>query len=799
MYNLSSMPPKYYKKQYKKQTQTQYTTISSTTKYLVIVESPSKCAKIEHFLGLEYACIASNGHIQEIGGLKSIDTKSTFLPKFSQIPEKKEHINKMKDIIAKFPKENVILATDDDREGEAIAWHICQVFDLPVETTPRIIFHEITKTALETAVKTQTRINMDLVCAQQARQILDIIVGYSISPFLWKYLYNNTKNALSAGRCQTPALRLVYENEIENKEKELQIKYKVNGYWTSQNILFKLSTEFENKEHSLNFLKKSITYKHKMEIMQSKETTRAPPKPFNTSRLLQCASNILKYSPKETMNICQKLYQNGLITYMRTESQQYSQEFVNKMREYLLKTYGSQKYIQNEEEIVNKNTNLPHEAIRVTNIYENPTIEDKQLNALYKLILKNTIESCMSEAKITATEIRIFAPDNTHYSYINETPIWLGWLKYAEKTNETGEQITPVSQMLLFKSIISTEKPIEYQRIHSEPVVRNTNSHYTEAGLIQELEKLGIGRPSTFATIVDTIQEREYVKKKDIEGKPMEITEYILEKTQITEDNKVKIFGAEKQKLVIQPIGILAIEFLINYFNELFEYKYTENMENEIDKISQKDDWLEICKKTMVEIKTKTKQMSKITKQTFIIEEGYEYMFGKYGQLIKHTLEDETVEYLPVKRNMNINLEKLKNGEYTLDDMVEVKSRNIGKYKEEDVYIKIGRYGAYMEYGNIKETIKSIDKPIDEINIEDVEPIIEKKTLKEENEIPILRELTPNMSIRKGKYGAYVYYKRPDMKAPQFLNVKKCPFGYLKSEISELLEWICKTYNIPKE
>lgn len=789
------MSKKYYKNQTNNKKQTQYTTISSTTKYLIIVESPSKCAKIEHFLGLDYACIASNGHIQCIDGLKSIDTKTTFLPKFSQIPEKKEHIKQMQEIIAKFPKENVILATDDDREGEAIAWHICKVFDLPVETTPRIIFHEITKPALESAVKNQLRINMNLVCAQQTRQVLDIIVGYSISPFLWKYLYNNTKNALSAGRCQTPALKLVYENEITNTQKELQIKYKTKGYWTSQQIPFNLSKEFDNKEDSLDFLKKSMIYKHKMEIMPSKETIRTPPSPFNTSRLLQSASNVLNFSPKETMSICQKLYQNGLITYMRTESTQYSQVFVDKMSDYIIKTYGTSKYVRNPDELINKTSNLPHEAVRVTNVYETALIEDKQQNSLYKLILKNTIESCMSPAEITSTEIRISAPDDIYYSYINEIPKWLGWLRYGGNSDSNGSS----SQMLLFKSIVTIEKPIYYKNIMIEAVSRNTHSHYTESSLIKELERLGIGRPSTFASIVDTIQERVYVKKKDIEGTIVDITEYELEGSNITTIIKPKCFGAEKQKLVIQPMGILSVEFLIDYFGELFEYEYTKNMELQLDKINSNDDWLLLCKNTMKEIQKKTKQMSKITKQTFVIEDGYEYMFGKYGQIIKHTLDDESVEYLPVKRDKNINLEKLKGGEYTLDDILEVKSRCIGKYEEDDVYVKIGRYGAYIEYGEIREDIKTIKKPIDDIDIDDIKSFINKKSLKEETEIPILRELTPNLSIRKGKYGAYAYYRRPDMKKPQFLNIKKSPCGYLKCEVVEIVDWLCLTYNLPKE
>ncbi len=312
---------------------------------------------------------------------------------------------------------------------------------------------------------------------------------------------------------------------------------------------------------------------------------------------------------------------------------------------------------------------------------------------------------------------------------------------------------------------------------------------------------MGIGRPSTFANIVDKIQDRGYVTKKDIIGNVIEITEYELAGTIITPIVKEKTFGAEKQKLIIQPIGILTVEFLITNFDKLFAYEYTENMENKLDKLEyNSNDQLELCKETMIEINKMKNEMKTVTKQMFAIEPGYEYMFGRYGQIIKHTLDDKTIEYLPVKRDMNINLEKLKNGEYTLDDILEVKSRHIGTYKGECVYIQMGRYGAFIKYGDNTECIKSIDKQVDEIDIVDFEKHMTDKLSKPEiREIPILRELTKNMSIRKGKYGAYVYYRRVDMKSPQFLNVKKCPIGYLKCEVSELVEWLCKTYNLPLE
>jgi len=777
------------------------TTISLNTKYLVIVESPSKCKKIEHFLGLDYACIASNGHIQMIDGIKSIDIKNNFTPKFTPIKDKCTHIRNMKDIITKFPKENIILATDDDREGEAIAWHICTMFELPIETTPRIIFHEITKHAIEIAIKNKTIINMNQVHAQQARQVLDILVGYSISPYLWKYLYNNTSKALSAGRCQTPALKLVYENDILTTT-EIDLKYKIKGCWTNQQIQFKLSKEFDNKDDAYNFLTKTKTYKHQMEKQPSNEVIQPPPSPFNTSKLLQTASNILNISPKETMSRCQTLYQNGLITYMRTESTKYSNVFVKTAGEYIIETYGSSKYVRNVDEIINSNTSLPHEAIRVTQLKDNAYIEDNKLRSLYNLILKNTIESCMSPARIMTTEIRISAPDKMYYNYVNEIPIWLGWLTYKKSNNDdTNIQNIQNSQMFLFETIISSKLQIDYQNISCEVVSRNTHSHYTEASLIKKLESLGIGRPSTFASIVDTIQDRGYVIKKDLIGDVIKITEYELEGKIITPISKEKTFGAEKQKLVIQPIGILTIEFLINNFDKLFAYEYTKNMEIKLDKQEyNSNDQLELCKETMIEINQMKNEMKTVTKQLFSIEPGYEYMFGRYGQIIKHTLNDKTIEYLPVKRDMNINLEKIKNGEYKLDDILEVKSRYIGTYNDECVYVKIGRYGAFIEYGNNTECIKSIDKPLDEIDIVDFEKHMTNKLSKPESrEIPILRELTKNMSIRKGKYGAYVYYRRVDMKSPQFLNVKKCPIGYLKCEVNELVEWLCTTYKLPPE
>lgn len=258
----------------------------------------------------------------------------------------------MKQTISKFSKENIILATDDDREGEAIAWHICEQFGLSTKTTPRIIFHEVTKNALLKAIKSPTTINLDLVKAQHARQVLDVIVGYKISPMLWKYLYNDSKNSLSAGRCQTPALRLVYDNEIEGKNKDnIQTYYKTTASFFEKNIHFNLNVEFQTKQEIEDHLKKSINHKHMLTISNPRDTTKSPPKPFNTSRLLQVASNILHISPSETMRLCQQLYQTGYITYMRTESTNYATPFLQEISKFIQKEYGSEKYIGNIDEL----------------------------------------------------------------------------------------------------------------------------------------------------------------------------------------------------------------------------------------------------------------------------------------------------------------------------------------------------------------------------------------------------------------------------------------------------------------
>ena len=802
------MYKKTYKTIYKKKDNSERQ-VPKDAKYLIIVESPSKCVKIEGFLGSQYHCIASKGHIRTIAGLKSIDTKNKFDTEYDIIEEKKSHIESMRKTISQFPKENIILAMDDDREGEGIAWHITQVFGLDINTTKRILFREITKPALISAITNPEKLNMPLVYAQQARQILDMIVGYKISPVLWKYLYSNKENALSAGRCQTPALRLVYDMEMEESKKEMKLIYKTLGTFFSKNIVFELSKEFETEKEMIDFLEKSRDFEYYLSIAEKKSKEKSPPKPFNTSNLLQTASNVLAMSPKETTSLAQQLYQEGHITYIRTDSMKYATTFITEAKNFINKSYA-QEYLGEISLIENKEEANPHEAIRITHIeVETINTENKRMQYLYKLIWRNTVESCMAAYKYTSQKAMIKAPMKLEYSTEIEIPVFLGWRKVLEKESETKEQNKGSALLFYLETIQKTGKPFKHTVIQSLVSIRGTEKHYTEASLIKRLEDLGIGRPSTFSFIVDTIQERGYVKKMDIEGEKRNIHQYYLRGFEIEVEKIEKTFGQSKNKLVIQPIGILTIEFLTKYFSSLFSYEYTKDLEVELDEIAsgKKSPWYETCRKCKDEIGSLVKTM-KVEKPEYTIDENHVLVYEKYGPVIKVLKKEgeekkgekkkEKAEYLSIKKGLEIDLEKLKRGEYNLEDLLEKGNKYLGKYENEEMFLKNGKYGYYVQWGENKQSISSIEKPVENIELKDIIELLEGKRNDEtaESNTNILRELTKNLSIRKGKFGAYIFYKKPDMKKPEFFNIKKFKGSFTFAEKEALIGWINETYNI---
>ncbi len=766
---------------------------------LLIVESPAKCSKIESFLGSGYKCIASFGHIQELPGIKFVDIENQFRPNFQPISSKSQQINKIRSLISK--SKEVLLATDDDREGEGIAWHICQVFDLPL-TTPRIIFHEITKTAITTAVQNPGTLNMNLIYAQQARQILDVIVGYKISPKLWEHISRNSKTGLSAGRCQTPALRIVYDNQKDIDNSPGKKVYNTCGYFTSMNLCFHLNHNFEIQgfQTEINtmekFLEDSVEFDHVYHCSKPKLTTKNPPQPFTTSTLQQKASSEMSISPKETMSICQKLYESGLITYMRTDSTTYSADFIKTAKNFIQEKYG-ENYIHesidslSEKKEVkkkkkskkddNNNAQEAHEAIRPTNIKIESTSSDftPKEKKMYKLIWSNTVESCMSPAKYNSITAKISAPMEKEYKYNSELVHFPGWkiVKGFDKENPEFQFL----QTLKNKTIVN------YNKITSKVSIKELKGHYTEAKLVQLLEEKGIGRPSTFSSLIEKIQERGYVKIDNVTGKKIKCIDYELEKDELQEIEDMREFGNEKKKLVIQPLGILVVEFLIKHYNDLFDYEYTKEMESDLDLIAKGEKiWHQLCGDCLSLIEDSSKELKTKAKENFKIDEQHIFMIGKYGPVIKKTI-GENISFLNCKKDVNID--KLRNGEYKLEDMLENKNLNtiIGKYDNQDVILKKGKFGNYITWGENKKSLNGLQIDLEEITLENIIPIIENKVTLNPS---IIRSINSEISIRKGKWGNYIYYKTTKMTKPKFIKLKDFKQNYNTCCEEELVNFV---------
>jgi DNA topoisomerase-1 len=756
---------------------------------LVIVESPAKCQKIESYLGKDkYMCLASFGHIREIAdGLKSIDVDNDFAIKFAIMSSKYAQVAKLRAAIA--DASEVILATDDDREGEAIAWHLCQVFNLSPTTTKRIIFHEITEPALKAAVAAPRTINMSLVFAQQARQVLDLIVGYKISPVLWTYVAHTN---LSAGRCQTPALRLIYENYKEIESSTATMVYTVSGIFTKLNLTFHLSREIEGAGDSSGdssalelFIRETAAAPDagfRATVGGAKKVTKAPPSPYSTSTLQQAASNDLHLSPKDTMSVAQKLYEQGYITYMRTDSKVYSAEFVAKACDYIRKRFSGAGDGAGDDLIGNLSSVSPssskkdadtadaaaHEAIRPTDISRTllPQSCHPREHRLYSIIHRNTLESLMAPALCQTITMAISSPVTVtsapcEYRYTAEQVIKPGWKLVA------GGYDTEAREYTYFASLATTTAAaMPFKRIMTKCSLRNTKSHYTESGLVQLLEKKGIGRPSTFSSLIDKIQERGYVKLQDVRGKSLECREFtITESTQgskkIESKTEVREIGGETRKLVIQSLGIIVIEFLLEHFAPLFEYEFTQNMEDQLDEIATGGMvWHELCYKCWFDVAAQLQELKArgVVKEEIQIDDRHSYILGRNGPVIRCSVadgdadnavsptiqsdsdDDADADATPngaekkpkfVFKSVRPDLEyaKILRGEYSLAYMLgEAESadgnsatssapapisvagggRLMGQYQGQDVIIKSGKYGAYIAWGNTNLSLKPL-------------------------------------------------------------------------------------------
>ena len=813
---------------------------------LVIVESPAKCEKIEKFLGAGYKVIGSYGHITHLSNLDQIDVKNNFKPSFAIIDTKKAQIEKMRKAI-KGAKE-VILATDDDREGEAIAWHIAQVFGLALETTKRIVFHEITERAIKHALANPRTLNLELVYAQQGRQILDLIVGFTITPLLWKYIVSNSKNALSAGRCQTPALRLVYDNYKEILESPGKLSFNSCGYFTSKNIQFTLNKNFDSHDTIKDFLEQSKTHKYSLTKAKERELIKNPPVPFTTSGLQQAANNNMHISPKDTMILAQKLYEAGYITYMRTDSKVYSEDFIEEGKNYISEKYRPEyinleinKLIQNKDKIISNveeaeegekadskttkskstkskskskkektettvenNAQEAHEAIRPTHI-DLEAIPDSEETfsakhrKLYKLIWTNSLESMMAPAKYLQLVVNISAPYDALYKYCAEENIFIGWKAVCGIEEE--------KYYTYFKNM--KEETISYKKITCKQTLKELKSHYSEAHLVQLLEQKGIGRPSTFSSLLEKIQERNYVTKQNVDGKKLEIIDYTLIDNAILEEKGTKEFGNEKNKLVITQTGIFVIEFLIKYFSKLFDYDYTKSMEDELDNIAQgTKKYYELCDECygFINDLIKTNNLAANSNSTnstngqekiqIAIDAKHTYLIGKNGPTIKYTKEDGTLGFYGVKKDIDIT--KLKAGHYKLDELIETKEENnklLGNFQNAPVYLKKGKFGYFLECGELRKSLNTvkINVPIKEIKIEDAVTILNDRASEGNS---LVRRISNDLAIRKGKYGDYIFYKTEAMKKPQFLKLNEFNDDYITCSLEFLKSWIKEKYGL---
>jgi DNA topoisomerase-1 len=669
-------------------------------KKLIIVESPSKCVKIEKYLNFEYNCIATYGHIQklefdDIGIDPEQNAGKRVSVKYTTIKNKQYAYLKR----AIKNSSEVIIACDTDREGESIGAHVCWVFGLNIETTKRIRFNEITKSAICAAIQSPSNIDMGIVRAQQARQIIDLLIGYKVSPTLWTHIdtnanpndvnnnisYFNPSNfvkgkknndSLSAGRCQTPALRIIYDNYIKIKKQKENIGaicYGVSGLFTQFDYPYKLSKTFDDCMQVEDFLNTEHTFQHQLSRFEKKTVCQLPPSPLTTSRLIQLSSNTFQYSPKKTMELCQTLYEEGYITYMRTESDKYSREFILQAANKIRKTYCSQLISKSfidethlESITATETSHEAHEAIRPTNININKLTQNSTIlqahTKLYALIYQTTMESCLPPTQGWAIQSQITSNTNAVYTSECCQIVFPGWKIVPERNivlNKENNEQSPMFQYLLNLPIgenISTQ----YSSISTSLSIDSGIGHLTEARLVNMLESLYIGRPSTFSSLVEKIQLRSYVKRTNIIGTKLNGNQYELIPTEsnfLSKSLISKVLGGEKNKLVIQPLGIKVIEFLINNFS-LFEYTYTSDMEKMLDTISNKtkcknidpyiqlEDVCILCNNSTMKqidklkkLETKIRKITKNKIRPIAVYNGYAVSVrnGKYGLFAKMT------------------------------------------------------------------------------------------------------------------------------------------------------------------
>ncbi|MCR9225987.1 MAG: type I DNA topoisomerase [Flavobacteriaceae bacterium] len=751
-------------------------------KNLVIVESPAKAKTIERFLGKEFQVESSFGHIADLPSKElGVDVENDFKPKYTVDKEKKALVKKLKDLAKK--AETIWLASDEDREGEAISWHLAEELGLDKEKTKRIVFNSITKSAIQKAIENPRDINYNLVNAQQARRVLDRLVGYELSPVLWKKI----KPGLSAGRVQSVAVRLIVEREreIEGFTPEASFRIKAE-FKTDEGNAFaaKLSTTFPTKQAAESFLKENIGADFSVSDLAQKPAKKSPAAPFTTSTLQQEASRKLYFSVSRTMQVAQRLYEAGLITYMRTDSVNLSNEALAAAKEAILDNYG-EKYSQTRNFTgKSKGAQEAHEAIRPTDMkLQSPQLERDQAK-LYELIWKRTLASQMSDAQLERTNVRIKASTHSEeFSANGEVVKFDGFLKvYLEGTDdEDGEEqdgmlpAMKVGEPLQNVFISATER-------FSRPPYR-----YSEASLVKKLEELGIGRPSTYAPTISTIQNRGYVEKGTVEGSERNYVQLVLEDGKVSDSQLSEMVGSEKGKIVPTDIGMIVNDFLVTHFTQILDYNFTAQVEEDFDEIASGDeDWQEMMKNfykdfhpNVLEVEENAERASGERVLGTDPKSGRQVSvrLGRFGPMVQiGTVDDEDkpefASLLPDQSIGTITFEEA----MTLFEL----PRKLGVYQGEEVEANVGRYGPYVRFG--KKFI-SLDKGESAFDV-DMDRAIELIKAKQKADAPIAAYEGKDVTKGVGRFGPFIKWDG------MFINVnKKYDFDNLSDgDIGELIE-----------
>ena len=744
-------------------------------KNLVIVESPAKAKTIEKFLGKDYVVRSSFGHIRDLPkkGL-NIDKDNNFAPTYEVSADKKKVVAELKKLAA---GADVWLASDEDREGEAIAWHLTQALKLDPKKTKRIVFHEITKPAIEEAIKNPRTVDINLVDAQQARRILDRLVGYELSPVLWK----KVRAGLSAGRVQSVSVRLIVEREREIREFTAISSFKVTAIFNvdGEELKAELDTKFKSIEEAQSFLQLCIDATFTVSAVDKKPGFRSPSAPFTTSSLQQEAARRLGYGVKQTMILAQKLYENGHITYMRTDSTILSTIAVDAAKNYITSNFGENYSKLQQYKTKNSSAQEAHEAIRPTNFNALEAGDDGQQERLYKLIWQRTLASQMAQAKTDKTEIKISASPKFKNLFLAKGEILTfdGFLKvYGGGKDDT-----------LLPNVISGQK-LERQQILATETFSRAGARYSEASLVKKLEELGIGRPSTYAPTISTIQAREYVTKSDLEGDEREIRELVLEKSTVEQRSSTVITGADKNKLIPTHLAEVVTDFLVKYFGSVLDYDFTAKVEAGFDLVAEgKQEWPKMIGdfyKNFHPLVVESEGASrKETSQARLLGEDPKSKrpmyarFGRYGAMLQiGEVEDEVKPvFAPMPAGTAIE-------SVTFEQALEMFKlpRTVGLTDDgQEMKANIGRFGPYVVVGKTFVSIKPLDPMT--ITLVEAKALYAAKLEKDANKY--IAEFASGIKIVNGPYGPFV----TDGKKNAKIDKETDPKGITEAVAKEML------------